>query len=164
MKRLLIVMCMLCFSSLAGLCPPIQEYQKEKLNFEIKKHLFYLTVYDKPFSPELLRQALIFEGVQAPDIAFKQAQLETGGFTSELFIVAKNLFGMRYARIRDTYAIGEHKSHAYYNTWLSSVRDYALWQAWYIENGHDLSNYYAFLQDIGYATDKWYISKLKGIS
>jgi len=164
MKRLLIVMCMLCFSSLAGLCPPIKEYQKEKLNFEIKKHLFYLTVYDKPFSPDLLKQALFFEGIQAPEIVFKQAQLETGGFTSELFIVAKNVFGMRYARVRDTYAIGEYKNHAYYNNWINNVKDYALWQAWYRENGHDLSNYYVFLRDIGYATDKYYISKLKGIS
>ena len=164
MKQLLLVMCMLCFSSLAGLCPPIKEYQKEKLNFEIKKHLFYLTVFDKPFSPDLLKQALFFEGIQAPEIAFKQAQLETGGFTSELFIVAKNVFGMRYARVRDTYAIGEYKNHAYYNNWINSVKDYALWQAWYISRGHDLQDYFAFLRDIGYATDKKYINKLKGIS
>jgi len=163
MKQLLLVMCMLFFSSLAGLCPPIQEYQKENLIYEIEKHIFYLTVFEKPFSPELLKQAMYFEGIQAPEIAFKQAQLETGGFTSELFIVAKNVFGMRYARVRDTYAIGEYKSHAYYNTWISSVKDYALWQAWYIEKGHDLNDYFAFLKDVGYATDKKYINKLKEI-
>ena len=71
---------------------------------------------------------------------------------------------MRYARVRDTYAIGEYKNHAYYNNWINSVQDYALWQAWYISRGHDLQDYFAFLRDIGYATDKKYINKLKGIS
>ena len=163
LKKLLLVLCIILVP-LAGLSPPSNEEQKANEIFNAKKHLFYLTVWDKPFTPELLREAMYFEGIQSIEIAFKQAQLETGWFKSDLFVNANNLFGMRYARIRDTYAIGEYKHHAEYKTWISSVKDLALWQAWYIGKGYDLTNYFAFLLEIGYATDKKYLLKIMAMS
>ena len=161
-RKLLMVLC-IAFIPLVGICPPISDTQRENIIYECKKHIFYLTIFNKPFTPDLLKQAMIFEGIQSPEIAFRQAQLETGWFTSDLFLNANNLFGMRYAQVRDTYASGEYKNHAEYKTWLSSVKDYALWQKWYIDRGHDITNYYVFLKKVGYATDKRYINKLKEI-
>jgi len=164
MSRKLLLMIGIILIPLAGLCPPTDDTHKSSILFEAKKHIFYLTVFNEPFSPDLLRQAMYFEGIQAVEIAFKQAQLETGWFTSDLFINANNLFGMRYARVRDTYASGVYKYHAEYKTWISSVKDLALWQAWYASKGYDLTDYFAFLEEIGYATDKKYIKKIKEIS
>ncbi|NLH78153.1 MAG: hypothetical protein GX465_14065 [Acidobacteria bacterium] len=39
--------------------------------------------------------------------------------------------------------------------------DYKLMQDWYTAKSHDLTDYYAFLGNIGYATDKHYIVKLE---
>jgi len=163
-RKILMILCIAFTSSLAGLCPNISTQQKAIKIHEAKKHLFYLTVFDKLFTPDLLKQAMFFEGVYAPEIVFTQAKLETGNFSSDLFVNGCNLFGMRYPAVRDTYATGVYKYHASYNTWVSSVKDIVLWQDWYIEKGFDLSNYLVFLQRVGYAKDKQYITKLKDMS
>ncbi len=133
---------------------------KNNIIFEAKKLEFYGKVFNLPFSEELLKQALIFEKVMHPEIAFYQAVLETGNFTSDIFIRGNNLFGMRYPAVRDTYASGEYNYHASYKTWLSSVKDYKLFQEWYKSKGYDLDDYYSFLESIGYAKDKEYLQKL----
>jgi hypothetical protein len=164
MKRLILILCIAFTCSLAGLCPPIDNTQKETFIFEAKKYLFYKDVFNKPFTPELLKQALFFEKIKSPEIVFIQAQIETGYFTSELFLKANNLFGMRYPRVRDTFASGEYEYHAEYRSWLSCVLDYALWQKHYSDKGYDLESYLLFLEDIGYATNKKYISLIKEMS
>lgn len=163
MKRLLFILIFGCYSAIAG-SPPTTIEQKANILFEAEKNVFYLTVFDKPFSPELLKQALYFEKISNPDIVFIQAQLETGNFTSDLFVNAHNLFGMRLAHVRDTYACGEYNYHAEYKTWLSCVKDMALWQNYWAGKGYDLTDYFTFLEDIEYATDKNYLSKIKSMS
>ena len=160
--HLLIFMGLLC--TLAGHSPPANDYQKENIIFIAKKQLFYQTVYDKEFTPELLRQALYFERILSPEIVFNQAVHETGYFTSELFWVANNCFGMRYPGRRETTAISEYKYHARYKHWIDSVRDLKLWQAYWHSKGYDLTDYIAFLIDVAYATDKRYIELITNIS
>ena len=62
-----------------------------------------------------------------------QAEIETGGFTSEGFRKGNNLFGMRPANKRTTLKAGEHRGYATYDTWKMSVADYALYQKNIIE-------------------------------
>ena len=162
MKKLILLLALFC-SSLAGLCPPNSLYPEKQI-YILKKHLFLETIYSQPFSQELFMQALEYCDIHARDIVYHQAILETGNFTSELFFVANNCFGMRHAKIRETTAMGTYKNHAKYYHWFSSVMDYKLFQLWYESRGHEMADYLVFLKNMNYATDKKYISKLKSIS
>ena len=64
-------------------------------------------------------------------IVYAQARLESGNFTSDIFIENNNLFGMKVAERRPTTAIGVNRKHAVYKSWRESVLDYALMQAAY---------------------------------
>lgn len=64
-------------------------------------------------------------------IVYAQARLESGNFTSDIFIENNNLFGMKVAERRPTTAIGVNRGHAVYKSWQESVLDYALMQAAY---------------------------------
>jgi len=162
MKKILLIFIL----TLAGLpakeLPPYIE--NGIIEFEAKKYIFYQDIFKLPFSPELLKQALIYENIIAPEIAFQQAVHETGNFTSELFKEGANLFGMRPPKVRDTYCIGQFNYHATYQHWIYSVRDYKLWQEYYAGKGYDLTDYYSFLIQVGYAVDPNYLNLIKQIS
>ena len=160
MKRQILIFLILLIP-LAGFCPKAHAEQKERIEFNAKKYIFLKSIYEKEFSVALFKEALIYAGITEPQIAFKQAVLETGNFTSELFLYGFNLFGMRLARVRETTGIGEWDSHAKYEHWFYSVVDYKLWQDYYFSKGYDLTDYFTFLNTIGYATDIQYINKLK---
>ena len=163
MRKLLLL---LAFANLpiAGFCPQNNDKPtKDRLIFTLKKQIFEKTIYDKPFTPELLKEAIYFAEIKSPGIVYRQALLETGGFKSDLFQQANNCFGMRLAKVRQTTATGTYKYHAKYKHWYYSVLDYRLLQDWYENAGHSLKDYYAFLKTIRYATDKRYINKLKSI-
>jgi flagellum-specific peptidoglycan hydrolase FlgJ len=133
--------------------------------FRVEKYDFYYRAYNEPFSEELLKQCIYYEQIQHPEIVLTQARLETGHFTSELFLQANNCFGMRLAKVRETTAVGEYDYHAAYAHWTESVKDYKLFQEWYVKRGYDIENeYLAFLYYIGYATDRYYIAKLSNLS
>jgi uncharacterized FlgJ-related protein len=132
----------------------------EEVMFNIKKTDFYYRAYSQDFNEELLKECIYYEKIQHPDIVLKQAKLETGNYTSELFWVANNLFGMRYPHYRETTAITEYKWHAKYLHWTDAVKDYRKWQDWYISQGYNIDNYFVFLQYIRYATDPKYILKI----
>ena len=163
MKKLILLICFGVICSIAA-CPPIDNIHKEKYIHEGKKHLFILWVQEEPFSPELLREAIFYENIESPEIVFIQARLETGQFTSDIFINGNNIFGMRLARVRETTATGEYRYHARYDNWYDSVRDYRLFQIWYASKSYDLTNYTLFLRDMGYATDKRYVDKINEMS
>ncbi len=162
MKRI-ILMLVLCGTALAGIAPQSTPHSRERFTYLIKRQIFIDTIYERSLTPELLREALYYAEVISPEIAYKQALIETGYFSSELCIKANNIFGMRLARVRPTTAIGEYKYHARYRHWWDSVKDYKSLQEYYSQNGYDLTNYLVFLKEIGYATDKSYINKLKSI-
>jgi flagellum-specific peptidoglycan hydrolase FlgJ len=136
----------------------------DSMLFEAKKIAFYSEVYKKDFSVELLKECIYYEKIQHPDVVLTQSELETGHYTSELFWVANNLFGMRLAEVRETTAAGEYKHHAKYLHWTDSVKDYKKFQEWYMSIGYDIGDnsdgYLVFLKWIRYATDKRYIGKL----
>jgi len=144
-------------------CPALTIQQKEILNFEIKKHFFVEEIRNKPMTSGLFIQALKYELIDNPEIVHKQAVIEAGWFTSQVFLEGNNPIGMRLAKFRPTTAIGEIDCHAKYSSWHDAVVDYGLWQKWYKARGYDMTDYYTFLHEIGYAIDKRYIKKLKEI-
>lgn len=126
-----------------------------------------LFISTAPFSVELLQNALRLY-VKHPDVTYCQAVLETGNFTSELFLKHNNLIGMQYATKRETTAnkkvIAEKvRNYAGYSHWSDCVKDIGLWQDYWETEGHDLEDYYAFLKRLPFATDKKYVIKLKQI-
>jgi hypothetical protein len=137
-----------------------------ELRFQAERDQFYYLIRDEPFSEDLLKKCLYYERIRYQDIVLLQAQLETGNFTSDIFLNGHNCFGMKYPDRRPTVATGIYKEHAQYNYWFESVIDYALWQEWYmslgyrIEGNNDSSFYLVFLNCVRYARDPRYVSKL----
>jgi hypothetical protein len=138
----------------------------EKMIFQAERAQFYYMIRDKPFSEDLLIKSLYYEGIRYQDIVLLQAQLETGTYTSDIFLNGHNCFGMKYPEYRPTVATGIYKGHAQYTYWFDSVIDYGIWQEWYmslgyrIEGNNDDAFYLVFLNCIQYARDPRYVSKL----
>ena len=142
----------------------------EWMQQRVERDFFYYNVRHKPFSEDLLKECLAYEGVKYRDVVLLQSKLETGYYTSDIFLKGGNLFGMKYPSQRPTVALGTYKGHAQYLHWSDSVIDYALWQRWYMSLGYRIGQdtdddfYLVFLRCIPYAEDKRYISKLVAIS
>jgi hypothetical protein len=137
-----------------------------EMKYQAEKSLFYYQIRYEPFSEELLKKCLEYEAVLYQDIAILQSRLETGYFTSDIFLNGNNLFGMRYPIRRPTVAAGIYKEHAKYDHWSDSVIDYALWQKYYLSRGYRLEGeidsdfYLVILKSIPYAEDPRYVPKL----
>jgi hypothetical protein len=114
------------------------------------------------FSEEKLDEYLKELNIKFPNIVKAQSQLETGYYSSEVFKVNHNLFGMKVAKLRPTTALGENLGHAYYHNWRSSVLDYAFYSTAYLRDLKTEEDYYAYLS-ANYAEDPNYIIKLKTI-
>jgi len=142
----------------------------EEARQRTERYLFYFEVRNQSFSEDLLKKCLEYEGVMYQEIVILQSRLETGYYTSDIFLNANNLFGMRYPGRRPTVATGIYKEHAQYAHWSDSVIDYALWQKYYLSRGYRLEDeidsdfYLVFLNSIPYAEDPRYISKLVTLS
>lgn len=142
----------------------------EEMKYQAEKSLFYFQIRYEPFSEEMMKKCLEYEGVLYQDIVILQSRLETGYFTSDIFLNANNLFGMRYPIHRPTVSIGTYKEHAKYAHWSDSVIDYVLWQKYYLSRGYKLEGevdsdfYLVFLKSIPYAQDPRYVSKLVTMS
>jgi hypothetical protein len=97
-----------------------------------------------------------------PHIVYAQSLIETGNFTSKIFKENNNLFGMREAKVRLNLAIGTQHSHAYYDSWESSLLDYALYASSYLKDINTEEKYFDYLGK-NYAEDPNYVSKLRKI-
>lgn len=99
-----------------------------------------------------------------PEVVIAQSIVETGNYSSDIFLTAGNLFGMKTARVRPYTHYGEYKGHAdYLGNWRLSVIDYALWQAREVSksNVKSTEDYLTLLKLKGYAEDEQYIQKLR---
>lgn len=94
------------------------------------------------------------------EIVIAQAILESGNFTSNLYLNKNNLFGMKHPLQRPTTSLGGVR-FASYESIDHCIIDYGIWQAKYGSNlTHD--QYLELLSSI-YAEDKEYVKKLKKI-
>jgi len=115
------------------------------------------------FTPERLYNYIVECGIKFPDIVYRQALLESGRFSSDIFVCGNNLFGMKVAKQRPTTATGEYKGHAEYRDWRASVQDYALFQSAFMRKYKTEEQYYKALGK-SYAEDDSYIRLLKNMS
>lgn len=112
------------------------------------------------FSQDSLIYKLKELNFKYPHIVLAQAQLETGGLKSNIFLSCHNLFGMKQAKTRITHASGTKRGHAFFNTWEESVYDYAFYCCRYMGKFTSEQEYYNYLAK-NYAEDPKYISKVK---
>ena len=128
--------------------------QKKKMSKRISLIIFLLTVvsvisYAQGLTDATLYSHLIGEGVKEPKIVLAQAKLETGNYKSNLCVQKNNLFGLKGGR-----------GYMSFSSYKECIRYYKS----HIQNKYDgHSNYYTFLQRIGYARDPRYVAKLKNI-
>lgn len=107
------------------------------------------SAFPQGMSDASLEAMLIRENVQHHKIVLAQAKLETGNYTSSLCKNKHNLFGLKGKR-----------GYIKFNSYEECIRYYKS----HIQNRYDgHSDYYTFLQKIGYATDPNYVTKLKKI-
>lgn len=104
--------------------------------------------------PELTRDNVLKEicklNIKYPLIVMKQVILETGNLQCKNCTLDNfNLFGFTT----------DGKHYLKFNHWTESVAFYYRWQIKYYKE----RDYYQFLEDIGYATEKTYVIRLKGI-
>ena len=103
---------------------------------------------------EGLMEALEYYEVKRPQIVYAQAILESNWFKSELCVKGNNLFGLYNSKEQKYYT---------FNHWANSVEAYVRMVQYKYkgEKEEPPNRYYKFLQDIEYAKDVLYISKLK---
>ena len=112
----------------------------------------YIPAFENKTPEEGIDEALQYYNIEHPTIVKAQAILETGNFTSNLCIKNNNLFGLYDSKNKKYYS---------YKHWWESVEAYKK----LIQRKYNNSKYYyMFLEDIKYAKDKDYISKLKEIA
>ena len=120
--------------------------QCEKINGEVVSVVWRQNHF--LLSKENLMNELKAQDVQFPEIVAAQALLETGNFKSYSCINRNNLFGLR--KKDGTYMSFEH--------WTECVAAYKKYiQKW----KHPPNDYYKYLDDLGYAEDTSYTTKLK---
>ena len=102
-------------------------------------------------SQEGLMEALEYYEVKHPQIVYAQAILETGHFKSNVCLNYNNLFGLYDSKNKDYYK---------FNHWAESIVAY---KEWIQKKYQPPNNYYVFLEEVNYASDKEYISTLKSI-
>lgn len=100
---------------------------------------------------EGLMEALEYYEVEHPQIVYAQAVLETGHFKSKVCLKYNNLFGLYNSK---------EKRYCKFKHWTESVVAY---KEWIQKKYQPPNNYYVFLEEINYASDKEYISTLKSI-
>ncbi len=129
---------------------------------QYERDTFLDNMDDMPFSIENLYTAMVYVGIKNPEILLKQAYLESGGFTSELWMDYNNPFGMKHGKIRETTSMGPvmRLGYASYRTWAEAVRDMKHFQDYWETKGWDMEDYGYFLVNLPYATDKDYLVKL----
>jgi uncharacterized FlgJ-related protein len=138
-----IILLITCAISLFILNKTAQESQKEV--FAHKEYIKLVSeeaarlkeendiLKNNEFSSEMLWNFLLDSNIPFPHIVMAQAEIETGGFTSEGFKKRNNLFGMRPVYSRTNFINGKHGGYATCETWKMSVADYALYQKNIIE-------------------------------
>lgn len=131
---------------------------------ELEKELIIIKneCHTTPFYRDTLISELKRLNVNFPHIVLAQSIVETGHWTSTIFIENNNLFGMKEASIRIHTSIGTQRGHAYYRDWKESLYDYCFYQSRYLSKLKTEEEYFNYLSR-SYAEADNYISSLKRV-
>lgn len=148
---IVVVSCLVMFSVIPGI-----EHRK------IDREIQVIIAKQNEFSEEKLIKLIASLHFPFPHIVLAQAMHETQFFVSPVFKENNNLFGMKSATVRITTSVAKQGDYAYYNTWMDSLYDRALYSATYLSSIKTEDEYYSYLGQY-YAEDPRYVEKLKAI-
>lgn len=94
-------------------------------------YLHEIVIYPKDYG-EIIKSTLIKCGVEEflADIIVAQARHESADFTSKVFEITNNPFGMRLAYKRPTTRSGQWRNYSYYDSVELATIDYFLYMTW----------------------------------
>ena len=96
-----------------------------------------------------------------PEILLKQAKLESGNYTSNVYMNTNNLYGMKKVGKRQTTQLkNTYKGYGCYTNWCESVLDRLLWDIFYFKNEKPTKEEYLKAMSV-YAEDISYLTKLQ---
>ena len=128
--------------------------------FEKELIILNIQAEKNKFNEDKLVEELKRLNIKFPHIVMAQYIIETGHWKSKIFRENHNLFGMKQANVRINTASGTQHNHAYYETWMESIYDYAFYSCRYLAGIKTESEYYAYLSS-SYAADPNYVKVLK---
>lgn len=166
MMKTILFLLMLTFLSTKTFEQEGKQQIRQELD-RLDEYIIQLRIKDikiSDFSLNLFEELLSLYDVPYADYIIRQAILETGNFTSTIFLESNNLLGMKHPRVRPTTSIGSNRGHAMYQHWTDSVEDYLLWLKYYKDRGYNTEDYFMFLREVGYAEDPYYIYKLQNLN
>ena len=137
--------------------------EEQKPQVKVVERVISEQVPELEFSEENLKLFMEQINMKFIHIVMAQALIESGYFTSKIFMENHNMFGMKQARQRQTVAIGTNRNHAKYLNWQDCVIDYALYQARYLSKVKSDEDYYTYLKG-SYAGDPNYVTKVKKLA
>ena len=171
MKRK-ITFIMLLLPSLILIAPQVDSNIVD-INIASAKRIFQEMIFkESSLTVQLLYEALVFNGIQNPEIVVKQAIVETGNFKSKIFRETNNPFGMHLASSRKSittefvygdYYDGQFHKMAKFNSWYDAVLDFKYWQDFWLKEELTEEQYYVFLRTLPYAADPRYVYKVKSV-
>lgn len=124
---------------------------KDSKSIDEEKILIEEKVYDYIYSLRL----------EHPDIVMAQCILESGNFSSEIFLEGNNCLGMKVPQIRPTLCTGTYKGHAKFSSVRDCISDYAIWQSIYCK-GLTREEYFKYLDKVYSQVDD-YSERLKRV-
>ena len=128
----------------------------------LEERMVVINENNTKFSSDTLIYMLKELNVKFPHIVLAQSIVETGHWTSKIFLENNNLFGMKEAYVRVHTAKGTQYGHAYYENWEASVYDYAFYQCRYLGAIRTEDEYFNYLSN-SYAEAPNYIKILKQV-
>lgn len=142
--------------------------ENEDLNNQIQKEEYLLSLeqsigywfINKPeeVNDSILYQFLIDNNAWYPNILLKQAKIESGNYSSNIYKSNNNLYGMRKPYKRSTTQSGINKGYGVYQNWCLSTLDRLLWDYYHFDEKPTKEEYLNKLQF--FAEDSNYISKI----
>jgi len=96
-----------------------------------------------------------------PEILLKQAKIESGNYTSNIYMNTNNLYGMKKVGKRQTTQLhNTYNGYGCYTNWCESVLDRMLWDVFYFKNEKPTKEEYLKAMSI-YSEDSNYIFKIQ---
>jgi uncharacterized FlgJ-related protein len=119
----------------------------------------YIATDTLPFTEANLKALLKAYNVWYPEVALKQARVESANYSSQIYKENNNLFGFRVhpGRWQGVEMPFTNRGHLVFTHWTKSVQQYKLWQ----QANYNKETYLKFLHRVGYAEDPTYINKLR---
>lgn len=142
-----------------------EEYKEVIKTEEVMLSLEYSIGYWFINKPDEINDSILYNflkenGAWYPDILLKQAKIESGNYSSNVYKTNNNLYGMRRVYRRQTTQSGENNGYGTYNNWCLSVLDRLLLDMFVFKNEKPSREAYLKAMEC-YAEDPNYINKLK---